>query len=128
MNTRFISLLFGITFVIVGIIGFIPNPLIAQEGLFEVNYVHNSVHILLGLTFIIGALKFPGYESRLLKLLGFGGLAVTALGFMTSGDMMLGIIHVNQADHWLHLGLGLVVLASGYIFSDRKAELSPHHA
>ncbi len=126
MNTRIINLIYGAVFVAVGVLGFVPNPLVSAVGLFETNAVHNLVHGLLGVVFIVGALIFPGYESRLLKLLGLGGIAVTVLGFMTDGNTLLGIIRVNQADHWLHLGLALVVLASGFLFADKKTELPIH--
>lgn len=122
MNTRNITLIFGITFILVGVIGFIPNPLVAPNGLFAVNAVHNLIHIVLGSAFLLGAARFKGREDKVLKFFGLGGLAVTAVGFLTRGDMMLGIIHVNPADHWLHLGLGLVVLAAGFVFPTVAAE------
>ncbi len=120
MNTHTVSLIYGVVFTAVGILGFTPNPVISEVGIFTTNAVHNLIHVLLGVTFILGAIQLPGYESRLLKLLGLGGIAVTLLGFLTDGDMMLGVIHVNEADHWLHLGLALIVLASGFLFKDSK--------
>lgn len=128
MNTRTVSFIFGITFIAVGFLGFIVNPLVSSQGLFEVNVVHNIVHIVLGLAFIFGAIKFAGNEDKVLKFFGIGGLAVTVIGFLTPGSMMLGIIHVNQADHWLHLSLGLVVLVAGFIFKNRLSPLTVHTA
>lgn len=122
MNARNISLIYGVVFILVGFLGFVPNPIVSDVGLFETNAVHNLVHVVLGCAFIAGALTLPGKASVVLKLLGVGGIAVTILGFLTSGDLMLGIIHVNQADHWLHLGLALVVMGSGYFFPDRAIE------
>lgn len=121
MNTRIVSLAFGIVFVTVGLLGFYPNPIVSKIGFFATNGLHNLVHILLGIGFIYGTLKSPGRESRVLKFFGFGGIAVTALGFLTEGDKLLGLIHVNQADHWLHLGLTLAVLAAGYGLRDPDA-------
>lgn len=128
MNTRMISITYGITFIAVGLLGFIPNPLISSEGIFAVNTAHNIVHMLLGIVFIAGTLKFPGYENRLLIIMGLGGIAVTILGFLTTGNLMLGIIHANIADHWLHLGLGIVILASGVIFKNSKLNLPGYSA
>lgn len=115
MNTRIITLVFGVTFILVGILGFFPNPIISTTGLFSVNAVHNSVHIILGIAFIAAALVYAGHENKVLIFFGVGGLLVTVVEFLTPADMMLGIIHVNQADHWLHLGLGLVVLIAGMV-------------
>lgn len=125
MNTRNISYTFGITFIIVGFLGFIPNPLISTSGLFEVNAAHNIVHIILGNAFIVGCYKFAGHEDWVLKFFGVGGLAVTAVGFLNQGNIMLGLIHVNEADHWLHLGLGVVVLASGFVFKNSAPASKP---
>jgi uncharacterized protein DUF4383 len=116
MNARIICLAYG-----VGLLGFTSNPIVASEGFFAVNAVHNLVPMFIGVIFLTFTLKFPGYESRLIKLMGIGGIAVTILGFMTPGDTMMGIIHVNAADHWLHLGLGVVILASAYIYSDQRS-------
>ena len=32
MNTRVISLIYGVTFIAVGLLGFIPNPLVSSVG------------------------------------------------------------------------------------------------
>ncbi len=41
MNTQTASLAFGITFLLAGILGFVPNPLVASHGVFAVNVAHN---------------------------------------------------------------------------------------
>ncbi len=124
MNTHQVSLIYGIIFIVVGIVGFTPNPIISANGYFETNVVHNCVHILLGGVFIFGALKFTGHESKVLKLLGFGGMGMTIIGFLSKGSTMLWIVHVNTADHWLHLGLGVLILISGFVFQDKKFTLA----
>lgn len=124
MNARMLSFVYGVVFILAGILGFTPNPIISSTGFFAVNAVHNSVHVILGLVFIVGPIKFPGFESRLIKLLGLGGIAVTVLGFLTTGNTLLGVIHVNAADHWLHLGLALVILASGFVLSDKPSPVA----
>jgi len=35
-----------------------------------------------------------------------------------AGDMLLGIIHVNNADKWLHVVLAVVILAAGFMLPD----------
>ena len=34
--------------------------------------------------------------------------------------MLLGMVHINEADRWLHLGLAIAILASGFVSSDNK--------
>lgn len=122
MNARNICLIYGLAFFLVGILGFIQNPIISVIGVFQTNAVHNMIHIGLGGAFIAGAVKFPAKATLVLKMLGVGGIAVAILGGMTGGNLMLGIIHVNEPDHWLHLGLGFAVLGTGFIFPNRTIE------
>ena len=120
MNTQVLGFTFGLTFIIVGLFGFIPNPLVSAIGLFLVNAAHNVVHIVLGIAFVVGCYKLAESEDWVLKFFGVGGLAVTTFGFVASREIMLAFIPVNEAGYWLHLGLGLIVLASGFMFNDKK--------
>lgn len=124
INARLVSIILGAVFILVGLLGFTPNPLVSETGIFAVNAAHNLVHIVTGGLFIGGALTFAGHESRVLKALGLGGIAVTIINFLSENDTMLWIIHANEADRWLHLGLALAVLATGFIFKDSGAMYS----
>ncbi len=121
MNTKSASMAFGIVFVLVGILGFIPNPLVAPHGVFAVNLAHNLVHILTGVVFILGATHFADKADMIFKGVGAAYVVVTIVGFMTSGNMLLGLVHINQADRWLHLGLAVVILAAGFMLPNRPA-------
>ncbi|MGR9073935.1 MAG: DUF4383 domain-containing protein [Gammaproteobacteria bacterium] len=123
MNARLLSFIYGIVFAAVGLFGFTPNPLVSYHGFFETDAVHNGVHVLTGGIFVAGALMYPGHGTLLLKVMGLAGFAVTAVGFLTEGGMMLGFIRINEADRWLHLGLALVVFGSGWIFGRRKLKV-----
>ena len=87
MNTRTVSLLFGVILVAVGIVGFIPNPLVAPDGIFAVNLIHNLVHILTGGVFLVGAIMFSGIEGMVLKVVGAVYALVAILGFFASGGV-----------------------------------------
>lgn len=121
MNARVICFAIGAVFIGVGLLGFTPNPLVSDNGIFGVNAAHNVVHIFAGALFVGGALKLPGQESLVLKAMGFAGIAVTMVNFLTRGEIMLWIIRVNEIDRWLHLVLALAVLATGYLFKDSPA-------
>jgi len=112
------------TFVAVGILGFIPNPLVSPEGIFVVNVPHNFVHLLTGAAFIFGAVRFEGKEALVVTSIGIAYLAVAGLGFITSGNMLLGMVHINEADRWLHLGLAIAILLPGVLL--RPAQRSTH--
>jgi hypothetical protein len=120
MNTQNASLLFGITFALAGILGFVPNPLVAPHGLFAVNFAHNLVHITTGAVFLAAALRFAHKADAIFKVVGVAYVLVTVVGFLTSGNMLLGLVHINQADRWLHFGLAIVILGTGYALPNRR--------
>ena len=124
MNIRNVCLIFGWTFVAVGILGFIPNPLVSADGFFVVNTPHNLVHLFTGAAFVLGAALFKDKESLVVSGIGIAYLAVAGLGFMTSGDMLLGMVHINEADRWLHLGLAIAILLPGILL--RTPQRSVH--
>lgn len=120
MNTQTASLVFGVTFVLAGFLGFVPNPLVAPHGVFAVNFAHNMVHVLTGVVFLVAALRYPDRSDLFIKAVGAGYVVVTIAGFLTSGTMLLGLVHINQADRWLHLGLAAVILAAGFALPKRS--------
>jgi hypothetical protein len=120
-----LTLLFGIVFLAVGILGFIPGVTthygdlsFAGEdsgsklfGVFQVSILHNTVHLLFGLVGLWAARSFAGAR---LYMLGGGTiyLALFVLGLFDG----LSWIPANNADDWLHLGLGVTMVAIGYLF------------
>lgn len=117
-TVRNFAWILGIGFLLIGVLGFIealtPNDRLL--GLFAVNPAHNWVHILSGLLGIGAAMSD---NPRLpLSYTWFVGIAyglVTILGFfmapMDGGRMLLGFIHINMADNWLHLLITLAAFA-----------------
>ncbi len=108
-------LAFGLTFVFAGLLGFVPNPLVAPDGVFAVNAMHNMVHLLTGAAFLAGGLLLPGKERLTVQVVAGAYLGVAVLGFLTSGDMLLGIVRLNEADRWLHVGLAIAILTAALI-------------
>ena len=113
------SLLFGITLLAVGILGFIADSSFGAGSdvqgsdfiIFEVNGWHNLVHIASGLAGI--ALSRRADSARLFAL-GFGAvyLLVTILGFIDGNDV-LGLFPVDAADNVLHLAIAAVGIGAG---------------
>lgn len=113
INAKNACIAFAAAFIGAGLLGFIPNPLVAQDGLFAVNTLHNLVHVITGAAFLLGVFVL-GKPQPTLRVIGGLYVAVAALGFLTSGDMLLGLIHINEADRWLHVGLAGAILAAGF--------------
>lgn len=121
---------FGVIFVLVGVLGFIPGitsrfndlgvagPESSAEllGLFQVSVLHNLVHLLFGIAGLMAAKRFD--LSR--KFLIFGGityLVLTAYGFLIDLGSSANFVPVNTADNFLHLGLGVAMIGLGVALS-----------
>lgn len=125
--SKTLALILGATFFLVGLIGFVPNPIVHAEGIFVTNAMHNFVHIATGSAFML-ALLVPGREALLLKVVGVGYLLVAILGFFTSGNYLLGVVEINMADRWLHSFLAVAILVAGGIASHLDTNRLSEHA
>ena len=121
LTSRNICIAFGSVFVLVGFLGFIPNPIVSSEGIFETNAMHNLVHLLTGSAFLFGGLVLEGREGLALNIITAAYFGVALLGFMTNGDSLLGLVHINEADRWLHLGLAIAMLIAAIASSKQRA-------
>jgi hypothetical protein len=117
MNTRTAGLILGIVFIVVGILGFIPNPLVSPTGIFVVNTLHNIVHLASGAVILAGVYSFGSALG--LKIIGVVYALVAILGLIMGGDMLFGIA-MNTADHWLHVVLAVVILLAGFALPDDR--------
>ncbi|HEX5774515.1 MAG TPA: DUF4383 domain-containing protein [Candidatus Paceibacterota bacterium] len=110
-----LAMVFGAVFVLVGLLGFVSNPLVGAEGIFETDLLHNLVHVLFGGILLGVAMKSPASSSKWLLILGVVYLVLAALGFLTIGEggQLLGLVAMNSADHWLHVVLGVVLVGAG---------------
>jgi uncharacterized protein DUF4383 len=124
LSSKNITIVFGAVFVLVGVLGFIPNPLVSTRGVFEVNAMHNLVHLLTGSAFLFGGVILDGKEDLTLKVVTTAYFGVALLGFLTSGSMLLGIVHFNEADRWLHLGLAISMLGATFVASKPRSQVS----
>ena len=112
------AVLFGIVFLVVGILGFVPAVTKDQMllGIFHVNAAHNCVHLLSGVVALICGMMGVGAARMYFKLFGLVYAAVAVLGFLNPGDtMLLGLISNNMADTWLHVAIAAVSLLLGFM-------------
>ncbi len=125
-NAKLIAIVFGLTFVVVGLLGFVENPIASESGFFQANWAHNLVHLITGAIFL-GALKYPGQERAFVLYSGYFYGLVALLGFIWPGDMLLGFIHINEADRWLHLVLAVVIVTAGMLATPTQAGLKAEY-
>jgi hypothetical protein len=121
-----LAIVFGIVFVLVGILGWVPNPLVGQGAIFETNMVHDIVHLVFGLILLAIAFAASKQSALWLKILGVVYLLIAVLGLVLvpDGGDLLGLVTTNMADHLLHVVLGIVLLVAGFVAKDAKAPMA----
>jgi hypothetical protein len=120
-----LALVFGIAFLAVGVLGFIPGITTNYDdmtfagnesgaellGLFQVSILHNIVHLLFGIAGIAMARTWAGARSF---LLGTGVIYVVLVlyGLIVGADDDANFVPLNGADDVLHALLAAALLAS----------------
>lgn len=124
----------GVVFVLVGIAGFIPGLTTHYDqlsfagpesmalllGVFMVSTLHNIVHLLFG---VIGLAAARSWAASRAYLIGGGAiyLVLWVYGLVIDQTSSANFVPVNTADNWLHLGLGVAMIALGVLLSRRLA-------
>ena len=113
---RTVAVVFGAVYLLVGIVGFVlDNPLF---GLFDVNWLHNIVHILIGAILLYGSMS---YSTAIQATRGVGAILIILgiLGFIVADGF--GLVHLGGNNIWLHLSTGAILLATGFMATDEAA-------
>ncbi len=135
---RKFALIFGIIYLLVGIMGFIPGindhqhtdmPPIAIDsfygrllGLFPVNLMHNIVHLGVGAWGILGSKSVGGARLFARGIAIIYGL-LTIMGLIPGLNTLFGIAPIFGHDVWLH---ALSALVAGYFgFVARESDAAP---
>src|SRR5688500_9863169 len=119
-------LLAGLALLLAGILGFIVDSSFdTGDGIsggellsiFEVNGIHNLVHLASGLVLLAAS---PKRASAKAVAIAFGLVygIVTIIGLI-DGEDVLGLIPVNSADNILHIALSLLGLITGLMSRGR---------
>ncbi|UDY37511.1 DUF4383 domain-containing protein [Dermatobacter hominis] len=128
------ALAVGITFLAVGIAGFVPGltsdldqiEFAGHEsgaqllGLFQVSVLHNLVHVLFGIVGI-AAWRRTDWARRFLLIGGAVYLLLFVYGLVVDRHADANFVPLDDADNWLHLGLGAGMIALGALLPGRTA-------
>lgn len=124
---RTVGFVFGGLFVLTGLAGFGVTdglPFMAREGepllAFEVNPLHNLVHLGIGLVLIFSAIAGLRAAKRANTFVGAVYLLTGLLGLFLTNQPDANILAINAADNGLHFVSALVLLGVG-LFADRGA-------
>jgi hypothetical protein len=129
-------------FLLVGVLGFIPGITSNYSelsfaghdsgakllGIFQVSVLHNVVHLLFG---IVGLALARTYKGAVSYLIG-GGVIYLVLwlyGLLIDHHSSANFVPVNNADNWLHLLLGLGMVALGFLAraADTRGDLGSQY-
>jgi hypothetical protein len=121
------AILFGIVFLAVGILGFVPGVTTNVDGMpmllgiFHVNTAHNFVHLASGVVFLLCGIAGAGPSRTFFRIFGLIYALVAVLGFMNPNGPLLGMISNNPATTWLHVVLAVAMLFLGFVVKDTAA-------
>jgi hypothetical protein len=123
----------GIVFLLVGILGFIPGITSHYGdmsfaghmsdakllGVFQVSVLHNIVHLLFGAAGLTLA-RTPTGAVRYLVGGGAIYLVLWIYGLVIDKGTDANFVPLNNADDWLHLVLGVGMIALGLVLRTRN--------
>lgn len=127
---RIVVLAFGAVYVLVGILGFLGDPIVTGGahddmpsaagdllGIFPINAIHNVVHLLIGAALLYGA---TAHDRAVLvaRVVAVTYGLVGLLGFVAPDTF--GLMPIGGADIALHLGSAAILL--GVTFVDEPAD------
>lgn len=109
-----VAAVFGAVYTLVGLAGFFVSETFAATDDntllgFEVNHLHNIVHLLIGLA-LLGASRRTETARRLNLLIGGTYVLLGIVGWFIQ-DTAANIIALNEPDHLLHLVSGALLVA-----------------
>lgn len=104
---RPLTQLLGVVFTLVGIAGFFMGDMVL---FFEVNMLHNIVHLGTGIVALWAATA--GKERMFLLVFGLVYALVAAVGFLQGGDIF-GLFHANDADNYFHAVVAVMCIIFG---------------
>ena len=118
-----VAAVFGAVYTLVGIAGFFVSETFAATDDntllgFEVNHLHNIVHLLIGLA-LLGASRRTETARRLNLAIGGTYLLLGIVGWFIQ-DTAANIVALNEPDHLLHLASGALLLAVA-LGADKRA-------
>jgi hypothetical protein len=119
---KFIAVVYGVIFLLIGLFGFIPGITTRHNlfGIFHVNGWLNVMHLLTGIIGFWVGLTSSRASQMYFQVFGVIYAAVAILGFFYGRMHILGFLASNAADSWLHLIIGILSLYLGFSAKVRK--------
>ena len=126
---RLVGTIFGVVYLLVGLAGFVVTggvSFAATEGepliVFEVNPLHNIVHLLIGAALLIAARSSVRAAKGMNTTIGAVYLLVGILGLFLVGSSA-NILALNGADNVLHFASAILLLGVGLAADTSRREV-----
>ncbi len=113
---RTIAVIFGILFLIAGIMGFFPeySPNNMLMGCFHINPLHNLIHSITGIIALWVGFTSHRASKIFFKIFGAIYILIALLGLYYGEQAIFGLIANNMADIGLHFVVGIIALMLGF--------------
>jgi hypothetical protein len=115
MSIQRVAQIFGVVFLLVGVLGLATTPLTMAGGrllgLFPVNVLHNVIHLVFGVWGLMAGRSGDG-AAAYCKVTGVIYLVLTALAFLT--PTTFGLVPIGGHDIWLHGVIGVLLTFVGF--------------
>jgi hypothetical protein len=132
MTVQRVALVFGVVFLLVGILGLVTPGGTGMDadmetaprllGLFPVNLLHNLVHLAFGVWGIVASRRW-GSAKTYCQAGGVIYLVLTVLGLVAPETF--GLIPIGGNDVWLHALLGVALAYFGFTARDTGRVAAP---
>ena len=139
MISKYGAKLLGILYLVLGVVGFFPLPILNPfhaDGigatylfnLIAVNTLHDIIHLVIGITGLLAsrdeaqARLWGKIAGVVLILLFVAGMVQAAVEGFPKDQLFLGLVPLNSPGHILHLVTGALALYLGFVKVD---EITP---
>jgi hypothetical protein len=114
------NLLFALIFFVLGISGWVANDhgLEFLFGIFRVDAVYNTFHVLLGAIALITGLISEHTAKIFFRCVGIVSGALAVIAFVFGEQPVFGTIASNTADAWLFTFIAASSLLLGFVVRD----------
>ena len=113
--------MFGIIFMAIGVLGFIPGLTMHGDlfGIFHVNTLNNVVHFATGLIAYWTSQTSMRAAVLFFQVFGIIYVAIGLLGLVYGNRDIFRALANNKADTWLHLITGLFFSYCGFLYKGK---------
>ncbi len=119
LSRKLLATIFGTVFTLIGLLGFFNDPVLS---LFDVDTIHNFVHLITGIAGLVYGMQNNDTAKRYGQIFGAIYGLVTLMGFVMGEGKLLGLMSINNADNYLHLFLSAGLIYLGYFMTSDEVK------